>query len=340
MRFKNLIIETANLSGLPRLLTSSFGGLGAILAMHRVREPSGEPFQPNRTLEVTPAFLDGILTHLRELAIEIVSLDEAHRRLMARDVEKRFVCLTLDDGYADNYLEALPVFKKHDAPFSIYATTGFLDHSCFFWWMILEEVIRARAEVVLRANGEEYRVTTRTPKEKEGGFATLHHCFRAFDADQVEPAALRLCDEYGIDPAGFCARHAMTWDMAREITEDGLGTIEAHTERHLALSLQRPEDIHAEMTRSCTRIAEKTGRTPRHFAYPFGDARAVNRGTIDVIAGLSFDTATTTRSDVLRAKHADCLASLPRITLNGYYQSDGYVDLQLSGLPSLMSLRA
>ncbi len=336
-RLKQTLIDTARLSGLPRMLAPRFGGVGAILALHRVRAASTEPFQPNRTLEVTPDFLDRTLTHLGTLEIDIVSLDEAERRLNAGDFRRRFVCITLDDGYADNYLDALPVFKAHAAPFSIYLTTGFVDHHAFFWWMTLEEVIRDHDEVALDMGGESESLATRTLQEKERAFELLHGRFRILKADVVEAAARKLSEDYGIDNAALCSAHAMTWDMAREITEGGLGRIEAHTEKHLALSLQRPEDIQAEMAASCARIAQKTGRAPRHFAYPFGDAKAVRRRETNLVAGLPIATATTTRSGALRPEHADDLMALPRVTLNGFYQSLGYLDLAMSGLPDILS---
>ncbi|MDH3659507.1 MAG: polysaccharide deacetylase family protein [Alphaproteobacteria bacterium] len=337
LRLKSAIVETARLSRLPQLFGASFGGVGAIIAMHRVRAASDQVFQPNKTLEVTPAFLDRTLTHIHKLDLDIVSLDEAQRRLKERDFERRFVCLTLDDGYADNYLEAYPVFKAHQAPFSIYLTTGFLDHTCYFWWMLLEEVVRANSEVTLRIANRTVRKPTRTLKEKAKAFEALRWQFRALSAEAVETASQDLCADYSIDPAAFSADHAMTWEMAAEITADALGSVELHTERHLALSLQSPEDIKAELARSSARIADKVGRVPRHFAFPFGDADAVTRREVDIVADLPLSTATTTRAGTLRANHVDDLHALPRIMLNGHYQSESYVDLTLSGLPYLLS---
>ncbi len=62
-----------------------FEGVGAILMLHHVRPPRGDAFQPNQGLEVSPEFLSQTIEWLRSEAIDIVSLDEMHRRLTERD---------------------------------------------------------------------------------------------------------------------------------------------------------------------------------------------------------------------------------------------------------------
>ena len=44
--------------------------------------------------------------------IDVISLDEMHRRLIAGDFERRFVCLTFDDGYKDMLQWAYPLLKQ------------------------------------------------------------------------------------------------------------------------------------------------------------------------------------------------------------------------------------
>ena len=62
------------------------GGIGAILTLHHVRPPRLDRFQPNRLLEVTPAFLEDVLRALRRSRIDLVSLDEMYRRLIEGDL--------------------------------------------------------------------------------------------------------------------------------------------------------------------------------------------------------------------------------------------------------------
>ena len=48
-------------------------------------------------------------------------MDEAIERIIARAASgEQFATITADDAYRDNLTEALPVFEKHGAPFTIY----------------------------------------------------------------------------------------------------------------------------------------------------------------------------------------------------------------------------
>ena len=334
---KNTIFQAVHQSRLPRLLPRSFAGAGVIVALHRVRPERRSAFEPNRSLEITPEFLDQTIQRVRAFGFDIVSLDEMLERLQSGSTSKRFLCFTLDDGYADNYHHAAPVFEAHRAPFSIYATTGFIDRTAIFWWMILEEVIGRNTSISLEIEGTTEQRSTVSIEDKYKAFNDFHQMFRALPAEACLAASKQLCDRYAIDPGQYCAEHSMTWDMARKITDRGLGTIEAHTETHLALSRQAADDIPAEIKRCCSRIVEETGRMPKHFAYPFGDPMAADEREFAILQSLPMATAVTTRTGMLWPKCAAALSALPRLPLNGYYQSLGYVDLLLSGMLSPVS---
>ena len=337
---KNALIQAVYRSRLSRILPNSLAGTGAILALHKVRPEKRKAFEPNVSLEITPEFLDQTIRQIRDLGFEIVSLDEMHQRLKAGRPSKRFVCFTLDDGYADNYHHAAPVFEANQAPFAIYVTTGFLDGTALFWWMFLEDVIRREASVTLQIEGAAKHRSTATTKEKSEAFDDFHSLFRALSANSCMAAARQFAEDYRIDPKKLCADHAMTWDMAREITKKGFGTIEAHTVMHLALNRQEPEDIYSEMVQCRARIEEETGRAPKHFAYPFGDLMAAGAREFEILQSFPILTAATTREGMLRPEEATMRTALPRLTLNGYYQSRGYVDVLLRGIHPLLAARS
>ena len=99
-------------SGAHWMLKPVVGGAGAILMLHHVRPPRLDRFQPNRLLEVTPKFFERVIKRLRQSKVDLISLDEMHRRLVSGESPRRFVCITFDDGYADNFLVAAPILRR------------------------------------------------------------------------------------------------------------------------------------------------------------------------------------------------------------------------------------
>ena len=55
-----------------------------------------------------------------------VNFPEA-RGLREGTLPERALCITFDDGYADNYDVALPILKKHDVRATFFVTSGLLD---------------------------------------------------------------------------------------------------------------------------------------------------------------------------------------------------------------------
>src|SRR3954452_3906751 len=129
------------------LLRPLFAGVGGIFMLHHVRPAREEGFQPNHHLEITPEFLQATLNHLRTCGIDIVTMDEMHRRLIERDFARRFACFTFDDGYRANRDFALPVMREFDAPFTVYVASDFAEGTGRLWWVALEMII-ARAQTI------------------------------------------------------------------------------------------------------------------------------------------------------------------------------------------------
>jgi len=57
-----------------------------------------------------------------ESNFEIISLHEAQERLRSEKNSKPAVCITFDDGYADNCAYALPLLLKREIPFTYFVT--------------------------------------------------------------------------------------------------------------------------------------------------------------------------------------------------------------------------
>lgn len=318
-------------SGAHYLLRPVLAGVGVILMLHHVRPARSDPFQPNRHLEVTPAFLRTALAHVRELGLDIISLDEMHRRMSGRDFRRRFVCFTFDDGYRDNRDFALAVMRAYDAPFTVYAAGDFAEGRGRFWWLALEELV-AKADAIDAPIDGGVRLDATSPAAKQAAFDRLHVWLRAMPTDQAMIEALEaLAARHGVSVDGAGSQLCMPWDELRDFAADPLVTVGAHTLSHCTLA-KAPRSVAAhEMAASRQRIEEALQRPVAHFAYPYGDRIAASSREFALARELGFSTAVTTRPGMLFAENAGHLTALPRISLNGHFQDRRYLSVLTSG---------
>ena len=115
----SLGLELAYFSGLAWLRGQRAGGVGVVMRFERVRPARAARFQPLRSHEITPEFLDRTIRALKRWKFDIVSMDEVCRRAVTLAAPRRFVCLTFDGCYKDLMTSAYPVLSRHHVPFTL-----------------------------------------------------------------------------------------------------------------------------------------------------------------------------------------------------------------------------
>lgn len=319
-------------SGAGRLLSPLTRGSGVILMLHHVRPEPPPEFAPNRLLTVTPGFLDEVLTLVRDTGFDIIPLDEVRGRL-DKGGDKPFACFTLDDGYRDNRDFALPVFKRHNAPFTIYVPTDYPDGRGRLWWIELESILRAARHLTVDMDGDLRHFPLATTAEKYAAFEALYWWLRTIPETRLHQVLAELAFSVGYDASRLCSDLVMTWDEIRELAKDPLVTIGAHTVRHFAVAKLSPEDATAEIAGSIRRVEQELGHPCRHFSYPYGGEDAAGERDFAIAKTLGLETAVTTRRGFLHPGHVNELTALPRLSLNGNYQDARFADVLLSGAP-------
>ncbi len=316
-------------TGIHRLAAPLTRGLGAILMFHHVRPWIERDFAPNRLLEVTPEFLEAALALVKGRGFDIVSLDTALERIAAPG-ERPFVVLTFDDGYRDNVEHALPVLEKHDAPFTMFVTTGFADRTARLWWVELEAAIRQLDRIAL---GRNINLPASSSAEKERAFGILYKSLRAGPEQRLLDVCAHLCDQAGVDPASIPAELCLDWDGTAELSRHRLATIGVHTLTHPMLAKHSEGVVRRELAESRARIEQATGKPSRHLAYPVGDPTSAGPREFAMARELGFVSAVTTRPGMIFPEHAAHLTALPRLSVNGRFQSLEMLDILLSGAP-------
>lgn len=331
-------LETLYFTGLHHLMRPLVGGVGSILTLHHVRPPRSEAFQPNRLLEITPAFFERLLRRLKRSGLDIISLDEMHRRFISGDFKRRFVCITFDDGYKDTMQWAYPLLKKYQMPFALYIPTSFPDRLGELWWVALEAVIAQNSRIGMVIHGKDQFFDCRNVSEKRELYDAVYGYLRSLKTeDELRKVVRDLCATYRVDIASFCRDLCMDWQEIGELAADPLVTIGAHTVNHMMLKKVPSDDAaRAEMEMSRAVLEAALGKRPEHLAYPVGDPTSAGPREFRIAAELGFKTATTTRPGVLFKAHRDHLTALPRISVNGEFQQQRYVKVLMSGAATAM----
>ena len=324
-------------TGAHYLLRPIFAGVGTIFMLHHVRPRRDAAFQPNRHLEVEPEFLRAMLAHLRSRDVDIITMDELHRRLTERDFSRRFACFTFDDGYRDNRDFALPVMREFNAPFTVHVASDFAEGIGQLWWIALEMVIAKATSIEADISGVATRLDTSTPAAKEAAFERLHDWLRGLPGGGDLPREMgALCARYGVDETAICRELCMSWDELKAFAQDPLISIGAHTITHCSLARQSREIACQEMATSRARIENALQRPVVHLAYPYGDKVAAGAREFSLAQAAGFNTAVTTRPGMIFPENAGYLTALPRVSLNGNYQDTRILPVLTSGAATAM----
>ena len=320
-------LSALSITGAARMVASHTRGLGAVLMFHHVRPSVAKAFDPHRILEITPDFLDAVLLHVKMRGYEIIPLDALAARIADPQPQKPFVVLTFDDGYRDNAEHALPVLKRHAAPFTVFATTGFADATAPLWWADMEDVVEKGAPVTIA--GKNY--PTGNEREQLAAFKAIYSHLRLQPGRGLQNTIAELAQGADLQTLKRTERLCLDWDGLRRLASEPLCTVGAHTLTHPLLAMLDHDAAMAEMAKSKTRIENELQRAVTHVAYPVGDSVAAASREFLMAAELGFSTGVTTRPGVIFPEHRAHLHALPRLSVNGLYQSIADFDVLLSG---------
>ena len=325
-------LETLYFTGTHRLVRSFCAGLGAILTFHRVLPPHDDAFQPHRGLEITPDFLDAVLSALRQADVDLVSMDEAWERLSGNAGQRRFVAITFDDGYRDVLDHAWPILKRHEVPVTLYVASAFAEGTGTLWWEVLGQAVARNDVVEAEIDGELRRFDCSTPQAKDASYDVIYNWlrFRPHEAE-LDAATAAIAARNNIDTAAQCRELCLGWDELAGLAADPLVTIGSHTVSHPFLAKCDAPAVLREMTESRAAIEAKLGVRPEHFAYPVGAPDAAGAREFTLAAKAGYRTGVTTRAGVIFADHAEHPTALPRLSVNGEFQQLRFLEVLLSG---------
>ena len=115
--------------------------VGEVWALHRVTEEEPLDEAMRKYYAITPGRLEQLIQDYLKKGYRFVSVGQVQRMIETLNYPYKFIAITLDDGYADNYEIAYPIFKKYNIPFCIFVSEGYVKNRISPYKMLTEEQI-------------------------------------------------------------------------------------------------------------------------------------------------------------------------------------------------------
>jgi peptidoglycan/xylan/chitin deacetylase (PgdA/CDA1 family) len=276
----------------------------SILIYHRVM-PVHDPMRP---AEPTVQEFDSQMRIVREY-FSPLPLIEAVDRLHSGTLPEGAVCVTFDDGYADNETYAMPVLRKYGIPATVFISTGFLNGGRM-WNDTVIEVLRDSGDSLLDLRNLGLGCYPRdTPEQRL--LAVDHILGTIKHRDPGE--RLSLVTEIEKLGGKLLPQDLMLTDTQVQSLARNEVSIGAHTVNHPILSSIESTVARAEIADSKAYLQALLQKEVEVFAYPNGrpnlDYDVEHR---DLVSELGFKAAVSTHWGV-STEQSD-IYQLPRFT--------------------------
>lgn len=243
------------------------------LLYHRVRSYD----QDIQLLAVTPEHFAGHMRWLKE-NYKIVRFDEDWNQM-----NEDAVCITFDDGYRDNFLNAVPILNELQIPATIFVSTGNIDTERELWWDELE-----RNLLVDKKYGKTFSLSDKmfectwdvsTSDRRMDLYSTMHWLMRLINTERREDWIRQMQKWNGYTESGRKENQSVRTEDLKGIDLSQI-LIGAHTVNHPVLSQLSRDEQRKEIVMSQKKLESILKIPIQTFSYPFGTTADYNKDTI------------------------------------------------------------
>jgi len=263
-----------------RYLLNQLDRPAVILLYHRVTHLKNDP----QLLSVTPENFYEQVSLLRK-KYTLLKIEEFSDLITRKKkIPRNAVVLTFDDGYADNYQEALPILESLNSQALFYITTSNLDTNKELWWDELERIFLCDAilppSIDIAIRDKPYHFPTATVKERFDIYYAIHPLLKYTSIAERNKVISELQQWAGLSTEGRSTHRLVTIDELQKMNASAAAVIGAHTINHPALSTLSYEEQLSEICLSKAFLEKMLDKEVEHFSYPFGSKKDYNRNSI------------------------------------------------------------
>lgn len=279
----------------------------AVLLYHRIFKPKID----TQLLSVSPENFERHLVYLKQ-NFDVISLRTLAKRLRSNNLKGRSVCITFDDGYFDNFLNAFPLLTRHKIPATIFVSTSNLGLEDEFWWDELENIFFYGNDLYLKWNAlsSERDDTVNKYLEFQSNFKNMHIDQRIALLGQLKKTDYKPRKNY----------RSMNCKELAELNGSEFVELGIHTENHYSLGQVSQKTAIDEIEASARTIRKSTGEKELFFSYPFGGEGDCREDLDQVFTANGISTVCLNQNGLCR--RGTPLRSIPRVLVRNLAESE------------------
>ena len=205
------------------------------------------------------------------------------------------VVVTFDDGYANNFLEALPILEDVGVPATFFLSTEAIETGRGFWWDEVDALVFGQGDLpgsFELVDGESTRCwCTDTAEERRIFHWDLIGLMKMLDCGPRQERLAQLRDWAGSDPPLHPKHRPMTIEEVAALAESPMASVGAHGITHTALSAISRQRQDEELAGSKRKLEHWLGREVSVFAYPYGGRIYYTREAMQLCRAAGFRKA-------------------------------------------------
>jgi len=219
---------------------------------------------------------------------DIISIDElvALTNKKDKNIYGKYLVITFDDGYKDNFTEAFPLFLQYDIPACFFIATGLIGDKKLPWWDRIAYNYKINKFTSIKLKSWKTIV-----KYKGDDKDFVREILAAVKASQV-PIEEQISEMEEVFPISgdLPTQEFMSWGNLREMVANGMD-VGAHSHNHEILANLTQKEIIFELTHSKMLIEENLNYKVIALSYPVGSQNSYDETVIKTLKDTGYDIA-------------------------------------------------
>ncbi|WP_238527326.1 polysaccharide deacetylase family protein [Methylomonas methanica] len=195
----------------------------------------------------------------------VLTLEDGLQRLQNDSLPARAVCITFDDGYADNFTNALPILQRYKLNATFFIASGFLDGGRMWNDTIIEAVRNMQDSILDLSELGLGKFDVSDKSSKNQSVREVIQKIKHLPFDQRKNYVEYIASVSQNLPEDLM----MTSEQVKKLDQSGM-TIGGHTVNHPILSSIDLNMAESEVLENKKHLEQLINKNVKFFAYPNG----------------------------------------------------------------------